>query len=216
MKDDTEGKPWGASQSLAIFGQPGTNQFEYVMTGRHMTIRADGNSEAHVALGGPIFMAMRQRLQRKGAPSGQCFLAPGPASQPGLHHVERQTATTALVAHCPAEAAVASEARPASSRHSVAELTRDQRDGLQKVLLALIEPYRKADQDEVLACLMRQGGLERCSLAFYRDGDIGDDSEWDNWRLEGPSFVWYFRGQPHVHIWVNVADDPGVQLNAKG
>ena len=82
--------------------------------------------------------------------------------------------------------------------------------------MSLIEPYRKADQDEVLACLMRQGGLERCSLAFYRDGDIGDDGEWDNWRLEGPSFVWYFRGEPHVHIWINVADDPGVLLNAKG
>ena len=39
LKDDTEGKAWGASQSLAIFGKPGTNQFEYVMTGRHMTIR---------------------------------------------------------------------------------------------------------------------------------------------------------------------------------
>ena len=35
-------------------------------------------------------------------------------------------------------------------------------DGLQKVLMSLIDPYRKIDQDEVLACLMRQGGLERC------------------------------------------------------
>ena len=51
--------------------------------------------------------------------------------------------------------------------------------------------------------------------AFYRQGDLGDDSEWDNWRLEGPSFVWYFRGFPHVHIWVNVADDPSVKLNSK-
>ena len=39
---------------------------------------------------------------------------------------------------------------------------------------------------------------------------------WDNWRLEGPAFVWYFRGAPHVHVWVNVADDPILPLNAKG
>ena len=45
---------------------------------------------------------------------------------------------------------------------------------------------------------------------------IGDDQEWDNWRLEGPSFVWYFRGTPHVHVWVNVADDSSVETNAKG
>ena len=26
--------------------------------------------------------------------------------------------------------------------------------------------------------------------------------------------MWNFRGKPHVHIWVNVADDPKVELNA--
>ena len=35
-----------------------------------------------------------------------------------------------------------------------------------------------------------------------------------NWRLEGPSFVWYFRGRPHVHVWVNVADNASPKLNA--
>ena len=34
---------------------PGGDKFEFVMTGRHMTIRADGNTESHVAFGGPIF-----------------------------------------------------------------------------------------------------------------------------------------------------------------
>ena len=58
--------------------------------------------------------------------------------------------------------------------------------------------------------------LFECALTFYKDGDIGDDGEWDNWRLEGPAFVWYFRGTPHVHIWINVADEPSVPLNAKG
>jgi hypothetical protein len=26
--------------------------------------------------------------------------------------------------------------------------------------------------------------------------------------------VWYFRGNPHVHVWVNIADSPNVELNA--
>ena len=53
----------------------------------------------------------------------------------------------------------------------------------------------------MLACLKKQGGLDECWLAFYKDGDIGNDGEWDNWRLEGPAFVWYFRGaaaRPHL------------------
>ena len=53
----------------------------------------------------------------------------------------------------------------------------------------------------------------RTGLAFYEAEDTGDDGVWDNWRLEGPSFVWYFRGSPHVHVWVNVASDPRVATN---
>ena len=67
-----------------------------------------------------------------------------------------------------------------------------------------------------MECLKKQGGLDGCNLAFYKEGDLGDDGEWDNWRLEGPAFVWYFRGSPHVHVWVNVADDPSVKTNARG
>ena len=81
------------------------------------------------------------------------------------------------------------------------------------VLDKLIEPFRKTDQDEMLAALNSQGGLDQCSLCFYQRDDLGDDGVWDNWRLEGPSFVWYFRGSPHVHVWVNVASDPSVATN---
>ncbi|MFN9434562.1 MAG: hypothetical protein ACK6DC_06425, partial [Planctomycetota bacterium] len=73
---------------------------------------------------------------------------------------------------------------------------------------------RTTDRDEVQACLDKQGGIDRLHLAFYTDEDIGEDRIWDNWRLEGPSFVWYFRGAPHVHVWVNIADDASVRLNA--
>ena len=85
---------------------------------------------------------------------------------------------------------------------------------LQSVLQLLLEPFRKSDQEEVTRCLKVQGGLDACRLAFYREGDLGSDGLWDNWRLEGPSFVWYFRGKPHVHVWVNVADTPDIELNS--
>lgn len=91
----------------------------------------------------------------------------------------------------------------------------DQKEAVQNVLLSLVEPYRKEDQDKVLACLAKQGGLDRCSLAFYRDRDVGPGGAWENWRLEGPAFVWYFRGSPHVHIWINVADDPSVPISSR-
>ncbi len=95
-------------------------------------------------------------------------------------------------------------------------MSKDQQAEMQRVLALLIEPFRVEDRDEAMACLKKQGGLEACRLSFYSDEDIGDDGVWDNWRLEGPSFVWYFRGSPHVHVWVHVADDPGVEINARG
>jgi len=76
------------------------------------------------------------------------------------------------------------------------------------------EPSFDSDRDEAVACLAANGGLDRCSLAFYRENDLGGDGVWDIWQLEGPTFVRHFRGSPHVHTWVHVADDPSVKLKA--
>lgn len=44
------------SYHVAVFGEPGTDKpFEWVLTGRHDTLRADGNSVEGAAFGGPIF-----------------------------------------------------------------------------------------------------------------------------------------------------------------
>ena len=53
MDDDAGGFD---SYHVAVFGEPGTDKpFEWVLTGRHETLRADGNSVEGAAFGGPIF-----------------------------------------------------------------------------------------------------------------------------------------------------------------
>ena len=94
------------------------------------------------------------------------------------------------------------------------QISSQQRHALEAVLASLVEPYQRAYQDQVFDCLKRQGGLEQCSLAFYEDRDLGDDGQWDNWRLEGPSLVWFFRGSPHAHIWIHVAGDPSAPMTS--
>ena len=120
----------------------------------------------------------------------------------------------AEVARTPGEGAIAFQG---SSRRAaglpVSEMSSDQKEALQKTLQKLVEMFRQSDQDEVAQCLKTQGGLDACSLAFYTDHDIGKDKVWDNWRLEGPSFVWHYRGAPHVHVWVNIADSSEVKSN---
>jgi hypothetical protein len=217
LKDDTDGKPWGAEQNIAIFGTPGTGKFEFVMTGRHLTCRADGDSEAHVALGGPIFHghAASGFTEKAGHP-GNVFWPQAQLANKVYQILDGKQQERALVVRRPAEAAVSFRGKEGKFPGlPIKEMTKDQREAIEKVLMALIDPYRKEDQEEVLACLKTMGGLDACSLAFYKDGAL-TDQEWDNWRIEGPSFVWYFRGTPHVHIWINVADDSSVPLNAKG
>ncbi len=218
LKDDTGGKEWGADQSIAIFGKPGSDQFEFVMTGRHMTIRADGNTEAHVAFGGPIFYGHAAGdFNEKVHHPGNVFWHQGVMANKVYQMLASEQQKAALLEKLPSESAV--EFQGSMGKFPgvpVGGFADDQKKELQKVLMALIEPYRKEDQDESLECLQKQGGLDKCNLAFYKEGDIGGDGEWDCWRLEGPSFVWYFRGYPHVHVWVNVADDASVKLNAQG
>src|SRR5579862_9868484 len=41
--------------SVALFGEPGVGKFEFVLSGRHVTRRCDGDSVEGAAFGGPIF-----------------------------------------------------------------------------------------------------------------------------------------------------------------
>ena len=214
LQDDAGG--YGKDQNIAIFGQPGKDKFQFVMTGRHMTLRCDGDSAEHVAFGGPIFYGhAAEGFNEKPDHPGNVFWEQALEANKVYEMLDGRQRALAEVARTPREQAVGFRGSDGPFPGiPLSEMTADQKEQVQKTLQKLIEPYRQSDRDEVIECLKKQGGLDACSLAFYTDRDIGNDRVWDNWRLEGPSFVWYFRGAPHVHVWVNVADSPDVELNA--
>ncbi|MBL4885045.1 MAG: DUF3500 domain-containing protein [Planctomycetaceae bacterium] len=215
IEDDNGG--FGDNQSIAIFGTPGDGKFEFVMTGRHLTLRCDGNSAEHVAFGGPIFYGHTGtgEFNEKADHEGNVFWEQALEANRVYEMLDGKQRVAAEIKRTPTEGDMAF--RGSGKRIPglpVTEMSDDQKVALQKVLQKLIEPFRQSDQDEVIACLKKQGGLDACSLAFYTDNDIGKDKVWDNWRLEGPSFVWHFRGAPHVHVWVNVAESADVATNS--
>ncbi len=217
LKEDTGGKAWGNEQSIALFGKPGEGKFEFVMTGRHMTLRADGNTEDHMAFGGPIFYGHAgQNFNEKPHHPGNVFWHQAVMANKVFGMIDPAQQKKALVEVQPPESEVDFKGPKGNfTGIAVKELASEQKTELATVLKGLLEPFRKDDRDEALACLQKQGGLDQCYLTFYKEGALVD-GEWDNWRLEGPSFVWYFRGTPHVHVWVNIADAPTVKLNAQG
>ncbi len=214
LKDDAGG--FGHDQAIAIFGKPGDGKFEFVLTGRHMTMRCDGNSAEHVAFGGPIFYGHAgEDAEEYPDHPGNVFWGQALEANKVYQMLDGKQRKLAEVAKSPAESKIQfSGAKGNRTGIPASELSGDQKEHLQKVLQKLIEPYRQDDRDEVVSCLKKQGGIDACNLSFFTDKDIGKDRVWDNWRLEGPSFVWHFRGAPHVHVWVNVADNASVKTNS--
>jgi hypothetical protein len=216
LKEDTFGHEWGENQSIAIFGTPGGDRFEFIITGRHLTLRADGHTEGRVAFGGPIVYGHAPSFSEGDRHPGNVFWPQAVQANKVYAMLDPRQRVRALVATRPPEDAIEFRG-PAGAFPGipVADLYADQVQELRKTLQCLVEPFRKDDRDRVEECLRQQGGLERCSLAFYEEGTLGGGDQWDNWRLEGPAFVWYFRGTPHVHVWVHVANDPAVPLCAR-
>ncbi len=213
LEDDAGG--FGNEQSIAIFGKPGDGKFEMVITGRHMTLRCDGNSTDHVAFGGPIFYGHAPEFNENPNHTDNVFWHQALEANKLYQTFDGRQQKQALVPKTPKEQAVGFKGpKGGMTGLPVTEMSPDQKEHLQKVLGTLTEMYRKSDQDEAMQCLSKQGGIDACSLSFYSDNDIGDDGVWDNWRLEGPSFVWHYRGAPHVHVWVNLADSADVKTNS--
>jgi Protein of unknown function (DUF3500) len=212
LQDDAGG--YGKAQSIAMFGTPESGTFEFVMTGRHLTIRCDGNAAEHVAFGGPIFYGhAAHSFNEKADHPDNVFWHQALKANALYQMLDGRHRKEALIEQAPEESAVQFRQRSQIAGLPGSELSKDQKAHLMGVVEALIEPYRTSDRDGVLRCLKSQGGLDACRIAFFKSDDIGNDEVWDIWRLEGPSFVWHFRGSPHVHVWVNVADDPGVRIS---
>lgn len=215
LKDDAGG--YGKQQSIALFGTPGSGKFEFVMTGRHLTIRCDGDSTEHTAFGGPIFYGhAAENFNEEANHPGNVYWDQAKKANALYQMLDGKQREKALIEKAPAESQVHFKGKGEIAGLPISELTADQKTHAQQVLSTLLEPYRMSDQAEARKCLEAQGGLDQCRLSFYQSGDLGNDKVWDNWRLEGPSFVWHYRGAPHVHVWVNIADDPTVQITTRG
>ncbi len=212
LEDDAGG--FGNEQSIAIFGQPGQDKFELVLTGRHMTLRCDGNSTDHMAFGGPIFYGHAPEFNEGPNHTDNVFWSQAVAANDLYKMLDGRQQKQALVPKTPREQAVSFRGKKQIPGLPVSDMSADQKEHMQKVLGLLVEMYRTDDQAEAMKCIAAQGGLDACSLSFYSDNDIGKDGVWDNWRLEGPSFVWHYRGAPHVHVWVNLSEDENVETNA--
>jgi Protein of unknown function (DUF3500) len=196
---------------VAVFGEPGSDKpFEWVLTGRHDTLRADGNSVAGAAFGGPIFYghAADGHFNEDAKHTNNVWWYQGEQANKIFATLDDKQKAQALVAKAEeddAKSIALRGARLGDSGLAVCTLDGQQKDMVRKLLEGMLRPFRAIDAEEVQECLKENDGVEKLRLTYFKEGDIGNDSVWDIWKLEGPAFAWYFRGSPHVHTWLNVA-----------
>jgi hypothetical protein len=197
------------SCSVALFGQPGSGKFEFVLTGRHVTRRCDGDSSSGTAFGGPIFYGhAAESFDETAAHPGNVYWFQAQRAGELFQALDGRQRKLALLEHSRGEHG--SETLKLAGREKLqglpfAELSSDQKQLAQLVLGDLLAPFREADRRESLALIDKQG-WDQLHISWFAQENIGEDELYDVWQIEGPGLIWYFRGKPHVHTWVHVKD----------
>src|SRR2546426_1260305 len=194
------GKEGFGGCSIAMFGEPGTGKFEFVLTGRHCTRRCDGDSVEGAAFGGPIFYGHAAKgFNEKPDHPGNAY----------WYQAVRANEVFRMLNGRQREMALLGEGREEKGTDTVkltgkktglpgipmTELTRDQKELVRKVMADVLAPFRKPDADEAMK-LVGKNGFQNLHMAFYKNQDVGKDGVWDVWQIEGPAMLWYFRGDP--------------------
>ena len=196
------------STSVALFGQPNTGKFEFVLTGRHCTRRCDGDSVEGEAFGGPIFYGHAARAFNE-APDhpGNVYWYQAKQANKVFAMMDGEQRKMALLGKSRGEQGTKTVAL-SGKKHGlpgipVSELSSDQKGQVRKTMADLLAMFREKDAKEALK-MVDAGGFDHLHLAFYKNHDVGNDKIWDVWQIEGPNCLWFFRGDPHVHAWVNI------------
>ena len=193
--------------SVAIFGTPGSGKFEFVLTGRHVTRRVDGDSVEGAAFGGPIFYGhAAEGFNEKPDHPGNVYWYQARRANELFQALDGNQRKIALRTDPRDENKKETVALPTSQElHglSLSDMTPDQKELARSVMRDVLAPFRKADVDESMK-IIEAAGFDNLHFAYYSNMDVGNDGVWDVWQIEGPSTVWYFRGDPHVHTWVHI------------
>ena len=209
VEQDSDKEGFGSS-SVALFGEPGTGKFEFVLTGRHCTRRCDGDSVEGAAFGGPIFYGHAAKgFYEKADHPGNAYWYQALRANEVFKMLDGKQRESALLSE-PREEKGTDTIKLTGKKTGLpgiplSELTRDQKDHVRMVMADLLAPFRKEDSDEAMK-LVEANGFDNLHMAFYKNHDIGNDGVWDVWQLEGPAMLWFFRGEPHVHTWVHIRD----------
>ncbi len=200
MDDDDGGL---GAYSVAVFGNPAAGDFQWLLTGRHLTLRADGDSSPKTAFGGGMVYGHGEESSAE----ANIFYYQTKKVNEVFAALDKDQAKQALISSAaPKETDIQIQGEKGKfAGLAVKAMNKEQQVIVKDCLKTLLSPYRKEDGDEAMKLIEAAGGIDQLRFAFYQQEDLGNDKVWDIWRIEGPSAVVHFRGAPHVHAYINIA-----------
>lgn len=216
--------------ALLLYGDPferDGRDFQVAISGGHLLIRGGGITDGGSAFGGPLGYGHQVG---DGAPRlpGNAFAYHGDALNAFLGALPAAARERALVDGEPIHETAVQLQGPGGSYPGLPARALDDRGradlaGLVDVVLSC---YDEEDRRAAWGCIRRNGGVESLHLVVWRERGLYDDGTrftalrpgeiaargepyWHVWRIEGPGTVLHFRGWPHVHASIHLADDGG-------
>ena len=200
MMDDSGGL---GGYSMALFGTPKDPAFEWMLTGRHLTLRIDGNSIPKTAFGGVLVYGHGEESKA----SDNLFYYQTEKANAFFKSFNAEQAKAALHPQAPGETDLRiRQPDDKSAGLNVGMLSTDQQELFKSCLHTILSPYRQEDGQEALQLIEEAGGIAKLRMAFFQESDLEKDGVWDMWRIEGPGCVIHFRGAPHVHAYIHIAN----------
>ncbi|HEX4804091.1 MAG TPA: DUF3500 domain-containing protein [Myxococcaceae bacterium] len=192
---------------VLLCGDPKTPPWQLILTGPHLNLRIGGRSREGAAFGGPLVYGDQRGNSIQGLPDN-------------LYRFQFQTAhrlfqtlrpeqqRLALQETSPIQTDIQLQGSQGSfAGVQIAAISSQSRAIARELIDGILSTYPAEDVAYALQCLEHHGGLERLYLSYYEDSEVDRSGQFQNFRLEGPAAVFYFRGYPHVHAFINVGMD---------
>ncbi len=198
---------------LLFCGDPRAAQYQIILSGPHLNLRLGGRSAEGVAFGGPMVYGDQRGNYRQGLP-GNVYRYQFRTAQRLFRSLEPRQQQAAVLARSPIQTQIELQGRHGSfAGIEVADLSRSNKAMVRELIDSILSTY--ADEDVAYAhrCLEENGGMDRLFLSYYEEGEVDDSGEYQIFRLEGPAAVFYFRGFPHVHAFINIGMDGDAPLS---
>jgi hypothetical protein len=199
------------SMHVLLCGSPKTPPYQLILTGAHLNFRLGGQSREGAAFGGPLVYGDQRGDSRQGLP-GNLYRFQFEIAHRLFRSLRPEQQQLALQKTSPVQTDIQEQgSQGVFTGVEIATLSPESRTIARELIDGILSTYPAEDAAYAWKCLEHNGAPERLFLSYYADSEVDGSKQYQNFRLEGPSAVFYFRGHPHVHAFINIgmnADAP--------